>query len=67
MAMIKVDKDLCKGCRLCIATCPQQILEMSTDLNSIGDRYCTQTDASKCTGCAFCALICPDSAIEVYR
>ncbi len=67
MAMIKVDKNMCKGCKLCVVTCPAKILELSKDFNDKGDNYCVQTDASKCTGCTFCAMICPDAAIEVYR
>lgn len=67
MAYIKVDKNLCKGCKLCVVTCPLHLLQMSKDLNANGDVYATQPDPSKCTGCTFCAMICPDSAIEVYR
>lgn len=67
MAMIKVDKDMCKGCKLCIVTCPKKILELSEDLNANGDKYCVQVDPSECIGCAFCAMICPDAAIEVYK
>lgn len=67
MPMIKVDKDMCKGCKLCVVTCPKDILVMSHDLNINGDMYCTQPDDSRCSGCAFCAMICPDAAIEVYK
>jgi 2-oxoglutarate ferredoxin oxidoreductase subunit delta len=67
MAMIKVDKNMCKGCKLCVVTCPKHILELSRDFNDNGDNYCVQTDAGKCIGCAFCAMICPDAAIEVYK
>lgn len=67
MAMIKVDNNMCKGCKLCIVTCLKKILELSKDLNINGDNYCIQTDSSKCTGCSFCAMICPDAAIEVYN
>lgn len=67
MAMIKVDKDMCKGCKLCVVTCPVNILEMSTDYNVNGDNYCVQVEPEKCIGCAFCAMICPDAAIEVYK
>lgn len=67
MPMIKVDINMCKGCKLCVVTCPRKILEMSRELNVNGDMYCIQTDADRCTGCAVCAMICPDAAIEVYR
>lgn len=67
MRFIKVDKNLCKGCEMCIVTCPKGILKMSEDINASGDNYCTQPDPSKCTACKFCAMICPEAAIEVYR
>ena len=67
MAMIKVKEDYCKGCGLCIGTCPQSILTYSRKLNNNGEMYCEQTDSEKCTGCTFCGMICPESAIEVYR
>lgn len=67
MAMIKVDKNMCKGCKLCIVTCPVKILDLSKDLNASGDNYCVQDDSSKCIGCSFCAMVCPDAAIEVYK
>lgn len=67
MPMIKVDQNRCKGCKLCVVSCPRKILEMSKDLNANGDNYCVQVDAERCVGCAFCAMICPDAAIEVYK
>lgn len=67
MAMIKVDKNMCKGCKLCVVTCPVKILELSKDFNANGDNYCVQADSSKCIGCTFCAMVCPDAAIEVYK
>ena len=67
MAMIKVDENRCKGCKLCVVTCPRKILEMSKELNANGDMYCVQTEPDKCVGCGFCGIICPDGAIEVYK
>lgn len=67
MPQIKVDKNLCKGCEMCIVSCPKNILVMSKDLNATGDNYCTQPDATNCIGCKFCAMICPEAAIEVYK
>jgi 2-oxoglutarate ferredoxin oxidoreductase subunit delta len=70
---IMIDKNLCKGCYLCISVCPNQLIAISDKLNQKGyypARF-TETDEKeedfKCTGCALCATICPDIAVEVYR
>ncbi len=58
--------EICKGCELCIASCPQESLGLSTSINRKGYRYATLL-LNNCTGCVNCALVCPDSAITVYR
>ena len=70
---ITIDRELCKGCYLCISVCPNNLLKVSEKLNQKG-YYPTEfiekdlnEDVRKCTGCATCAIICPDIAIEVYR
>jgi 2-oxoglutarate ferredoxin oxidoreductase subunit delta len=60
-----IDVDQCKGCELCIAACPPHVLEMSTDVNSMGYRYPVLHEG--CTGCTACQLVCPDAVFEVYR
>jgi 2-oxoglutarate ferredoxin oxidoreductase subunit delta len=71
--MITIDRELCKGCHLCIAVCPNQRISVSDKLNQKGYYPAVASDAGKskdgkgCTGCALCALVCPDIAIEVYR
>ena len=65
MPMIKVYKDLCKGCELCVHACPQGILGMSEELNEKGYFYAVMKDPGRCIGCAMCALTCPDVVIEV--
>ena len=62
---VKIKKERCKGCDLCIHVCPQNILERSKGVSKKGLHYVVLTDASKCTGCGMCVLMCPDSAIEV--
>ena len=62
---VTIDTEICKGCELCIAACPPQVLTMSTALNHIGYRY--PELASGCTGCAACQLVCPDFVFEVFR
>jgi len=63
---IFIDSERCKGCGLCVAVCPKQIMAISRKSNKNG-YFPAETDNSKCNGCAACALMCPDAVIEVYR
>ena len=67
MATVTISKDRCKGCGLCILSCPKKILELSTELNAKGYHPVTVTDKEKCIGCAACAIMCPDCVLEVER
>ena len=70
MAKIKgdvvIDKELCKGCGLCIDACPTKILAFSTEVNQKGYLYATKIE-DNCTGCSSCATVCPDVCFTVYR
>ena len=62
------DNDVCKGCELCVNSCPVKILDMSnTRMNASGYALVDVLDINKCIGCAFCAMICPDSVIKVVK
>ncbi|MBI2619223.1 MAG: 4Fe-4S dicluster domain-containing protein [Ignavibacteriales bacterium] len=63
---IVVANEICKGCELCITSCPQESLGLSDRINSIGYRYIVLVK-DNCTGCVNCALVCPEAAITVYR
>ncbi|MFO8100753.1 MAG: ferredoxin family protein [Dehalococcoidia bacterium] len=64
---IEINKELCKGCRICIEFCPAGCISLSDELNAAGYLPASFKDDSNCTGCAICALVCPDVCIEVYR
>ena len=64
---IEIDRELCKGCKLCIAFCPKDVIGVSEKVNAGGYLPATYADSDECTGCAICALVCPEVAIEVYR
>jgi len=64
---IKINKDKCKGCMLCVAVCPRALIVRSENLNKKGIYYIEVRDQKKCIGCGVCAIMCPDVCIEVYR
>jgi len=70
---IEIDRELCKGCYLCVSVCPNELIRISEELNPKGYHPAEFVEADgttpdpRCTGCAMCATVCPDVAIEVYR
>ena len=66
MPKIKINKQRCKGCYLCVVNCPNNLIKISQELNTKGVKP-VYFSGGKCTGCAMCALMCPDCVIEVYR
>jgi len=68
---IIIDRELCKGCYLCISVCPNKVITSSDKLNQKGfypaEFLKDGKDGKRCIACTVCATICPDIAIEVYR
>ncbi|MCM8758784.1 MAG: ferredoxin family protein [Candidatus Omnitrophica bacterium] len=62
---IKILKNRCKGCGLCVEICSQKSLRVSNLFNKMGYHF-VEFHGDKCIGCKKCAIICPDSAIEIY-
>lgn len=67
LAEIKIDRERCKGCLLCVHFCPKGCITVDENYNSRGYRPGCFSKADECTGCAICARVCPDVAIEVWR
>ena len=65
MAKIKINKQRCKGCGLCILFCPKKNLRKSAEINGAGLFPAEIISQENCTGCGICYLMCPDSCIEV--
>jgi len=63
---VKIDGVICKGCELCIISCPQDGLRLAANFNEKGYRFAELIE-DNCTGCTNCALVCPEAAITVYR
>ncbi len=68
MAKLTFEKELCKGCGLCVDACPKHILAVSkTNSNSKGYFVVELLSPESCIGCAFCATMCPDCVIKVEK
>ncbi len=65
--MIKIDRELCKGCAYCIEACPLGLISFEDEFNARGFFPACIKRADQCTGCAMCAAMCPEIAIEVFR
>ncbi len=66
-APLDVAVDRCKGCGLCIAACPKDILELDDrTVNALGYHPVHLVDACACTSCALCSRVCPDAVFTVF-
>ena len=65
MVRVEIDKEICKGCGLCVEVCPKGVIEISSRLNDMGEHPAEGSSEEECTGCALCAVGCPDCAIRI--
>ncbi|HUS86302.1 MAG TPA: ferredoxin family protein [Bacteroidales bacterium] len=65
--LIVIDTEKCKGCEVCVVSCPTQVIEISKNVNGKGYNYAEPANPDVCTGCANCAIVCPDGVITVYK
>ena len=65
--MIKIDKELCKGCNICTEFCPLKVYKQSDELDKKGVRLPIPKHEEKCAKCGLCAIMCPDQAIRVEK
>jgi len=65
---IKIDKEKCKGCGLCVHFCPRKVLTISKKRsNEKGYFFARVINSKKCLACANCAIVCPDCCIEIKK
>lgn len=55
----RINRDWCKGCGICVAFCPTNVLELDEQDKAVAARL------GECIACRLCELRCPDLAIEV--
>ena len=62
---VSIDTVLCKGCKLCVASCPRKVFEIGSEVNAKGYNYVRAAREDQCIGCKLCEKICPDFVIHV--
>jgi 2-oxoglutarate ferredoxin oxidoreductase subunit delta len=68
MGSITINEERCKGCALCVITCPKKCIAISqTNRNRKGYMVAEFTAPENCIGCAMCAKMCPDVCITVLK
>lgn len=67
MIQMKINKEFCKGCGLCISVCKKDVLRLGEELNSKGSSYVVLKNPGNCIGCKACSTMCPEGAIALYK
>jgi 2-oxoglutarate ferredoxin oxidoreductase subunit delta len=64
---VVINREMCKGCYLCIRACPVKALEQDTELNASGCHPVKAVNADTCIACGACYEVCPDVCIEIFE
>ena len=65
LARVYIIPERCKECDYCWTFCPNEVLEMSEEINAAGYRH-PKVKAGKendCVNCGMCQAVCPEFAI----
>jgi NAD-dependent dihydropyrimidine dehydrogenase PreA subunit len=62
MPIEALDLELCTGCKICVAVCPEDVLRFSEDEKKAYIGY-----PKDCVACLVCEWFCPVKCIQVSK
>ncbi|MCX6639171.1 MAG: 4Fe-4S binding protein [bacterium] len=65
--VIIIDRDLCKGCDICVQVCKQDGLKLVDAPDKWEGASVEMINPELCNFCKLCEIQCPDFAIRVLR
>lgn len=64
----EVDKEKCVACGTCVKFCPEAVISMINDQQSMNNKKkIADIDYEFCKGCGVCANVCPQKAIKMVK
>ena len=60
MAIDNIAQEICNGCGICVAICPQDVIRMDENTKKAAIKY-----RDDCVACWACEVFCPVECIEV--
>ena len=60
--LIEIQTDCCKGCGLCVVSCPTSSLRLGRIFNRLGYHPAEFLPGTGCTACGVCFYACPEPA-----
>jgi len=60
MSIEKIDHDLCTGCKICVFSCPMDVIRMDKEKKKAVIRY-----PEDCMLCGWCEIDCPENAVHI--
>ncbi len=64
---LKVDRERCKACYLCLEVCPKNVFDRGSEFNAKGYQPVRAARPQDCIGCKSCTVVCPDVVFELYE